>query len=124
MKKASYLIVNLSAATTLLIFIYLASSELTLVVLGFAAWAMSPYLYLFALVKFSTNKNIKFMLGSVLVICLLGVSLLIDTILISINAQGGLALLFIPVYQWVALVLTTVVLVVLKMVKITVRSQK
>ncbi len=109
----------MSAVITILIFIYLSSSEFTLVVLGFMAWAMSPYLYLFLLVKYSTNNNIKFILGSVLVICLLGVSLQIDTALIGINAQGGLALLFIPVYQWVALVLITIVLAILKMAKNT-----
>ncbi len=117
MKKASYLIINVSAVIVFLIFAYLANNEFTLVVLGFGAWALSPYLYLLILVKLSTNKNIKYILVSVLVTCILGVTLQINTTLIGVNAQGGLALLFIPVYQWVVLILTTIVLVVFKVVK-------
>jgi len=117
MKKASYLIINVSAAIIFLIFSYLASKEFTFVVLGIWAWALSPYLYLLLLVKLSSNKNIKFIFGSVLVTCILGVTLQINTILIAVNAQGGLALLFIPVYQWVVLISTTIILVVFKVVK-------
>lgn len=117
MKKVSYLIISAAVAITLLIFIYLSNKEFSLIVLGFAAWAISPYLYLFILVKYATNKNIKIILGSALVICLFGISLQIETTLIGVNAQGGLALLFIPVYQWAALGLTTVIVFALKMIK-------
>jgi hypothetical protein len=76
-----------------------------LVLLGFLAWACAPYLYLYCISRrTAVSRALKVSrIILALIVCVGGVAILIDITFIHLDAQGGLALLFIPIYQWIAI---------------------
>ncbi len=112
--KIGFVIAISAAAFTICMMIYAAqpwgdnyayktfSDYLTLV--GFALWAISPYLILTIILqgfrknKYSTNTAI---IGA-LIIAITSCALLIDAFFIHIDAQNALVFIFLPIYQWVA----------------------
>lgn len=70
----------------------------------FLAWAASPYVILWLLSNKAVDDRVSVLtiLGGTVLICGLTLALLIDTVFIHIDAQGGLVFLFLPIYQWIA----------------------
>ena len=68
----------------------------------FLLWALTPYVYLIRqpLKSDLSNSVVLSTLVSSVLVCVGGAFLLIDTAFINIDAQGGLVLLFLPIYQW------------------------
>jgi len=78
------------------------------IVLG---WEISPYLYLIWAIRLNKIPE-RFPQGIFIVllfVCFGGVALLLDTVFIQNDAQGGLVFLFLPFYQWVILGIFTLV---------------
>ena len=68
----------------------------------FLLWALTPYLYLIRQslkIDLSGSVVLSTFVSSVL-ICAGGALLLIDAAFVNIDAQGGLVILFLPIYQW------------------------
>ena len=72
--------------------------------IGMMIWAISPYLAMCMALLVFTRKNILIKTFSVcmIVISLFSGFLIFDTILINIDAQGGLVFISLPLYQWLA----------------------
>ena len=73
--------------------------------LGFAVWVTLPYLMAIFLAKkasASQAKNFVAIIGG-LIITLGGVALYVDAVLLHRDAQGGLAFVAVPFYQWIIL---------------------
>ena len=73
--------------------------------LGFAVWVTLPYLMTIFLAKkasASQAKNFVAIIGG-LIISLGGVALYVDAVLLHQDAQGGLAFVAVPFYQWIIL---------------------
>jgi len=116
---ATRLIALAAAMFTLALLIYLAkpwsgkfahqSPPGYLMLLGFAVWVTLPYLMTIFLVKkaaASQAKNFVAIIGG-LTISLGGVALYIDAVFLYKDAQGALAFVVVPFYQWIILVFLT-----------------
>ena len=82
-----------------------------LLLLVFIFWAFSPYMYLL-IRSFRArwvNKQLITWFVVSMIVCAGGVSIFVDTVFIHIDAQGALVFLFLPIYQWVILVIFKVV---------------
>ncbi len=110
--KSSYYLSLSALAATMILMIYAAhpwgnnyaygglSGYLGL--LGFLCWAASPYILLAWRSKRTienSKKRILFETISILM-CTISLALIIDIIFIHPDPQGGIALLFLPIYQW------------------------
>jgi len=71
----------------------------------FLAWAVSPYLYFldFARRGRITAPGALFTLIAALLVCCGGVFLLVDAAFMHMDAQSGLVIVVLPVYQWLAI---------------------
>ena len=117
-KNASYFIVLVSAIATLTIGLKSLSSPYTLTSIGFIVWAISPYGYLTLLTKLVTSKAATIAIFVIaLIVGIVGLSLLIDVMFIHTDAQGGLAYVFVPVFQWAGLLLLSLPLFMLNQSK-------
>ena len=77
--------------------------------LGFAVWVTLPYLmviFLAGKVSVSLGNNLLVIIGAVLIF-LGGVALYVDAVLLHRDAQGALAFVAVPFYQWISLGLLT-----------------
>lgn len=70
----------------------------------FMLWAISPYLVLGIILSFFSRKEraLKTITVGILIISLFAVFILIDSIFVHMDAQGGLVVLVLPIYQWPA----------------------
>jgi hypothetical protein len=77
--------------------------------LGFAVWAILPYLMTFFLVRktFPSQANNLIVKISAFIISLGGVALYIDAALLHRDPQGALVFIAVPFYQWIILGLLT-----------------
>jgi hypothetical protein len=76
-----------------------------LMLLGFAVWVTLPYLMTIFLAKkasASQAKNFLAIIGG-LIISLGGVALYVDAVFLYRDAQGALAFVAVPFYQWIIL---------------------
>lgn len=88
-----------------------------LMLAGFMAWSISPYIYLLLSAGRSAaaNRPSRFLSVAVaFLICVGGVAAVWDTVFIHIDAQGGLVFLFLPVYQWLLIGALEITLVILR----------
>jgi len=84
--------------------------------LGFAVWVTLPYLMVIFLarkVSVSLRNNLLVIIGTVL-ISLGGVASYVDAVLLHPDAQGALAFVAVPFYQWISLGLLTGLLFLLR----------
>ncbi len=73
--------------------------------LGFALWAILPYLMTFFLVKRAFKSQIHkliVMIGA-LIISIGGVALYVEAVWLHPDPQGALAFIAVPLYQWIVL---------------------
>lgn len=110
MHRVSNSLAVLLLVFTLIIGVYMASpwgnndayeSPLNYLLLGiFLLWAVNPFIF----IATRRNKLGKFLqlsrLVSVVIIGVGGVLALITSAFINVDPQGGLVLLFLPIYQW------------------------
>jgi hypothetical protein len=71
--------------------------------LGFAVWAIPPYLMILFLVRkaFASRANNFVVIVGVLIISLGGVALYVDAALLHRDPQGALVFIAVPLYQWI-----------------------
>jgi len=74
--------------------------------IGFIVWSASPYILMLLLIKLSMSKTaiISIFILSILV-SLFGLGQIINVMYINHDAQGGLVYLFTPLWQWLALLI-------------------
>ncbi len=111
---ATRLIALAAALITLALLIYAAqpwrgnayqSPSGYLMLLGFAVWVTLPYLMTIFLAKkasASQPRNFVAIIGG-LIISLGGVALYVDAVFLYRDAQGALAFVAVPLYQWIIL---------------------
>lgn len=77
--------------------------------LGFAVWAILPYLMILILVRraFQAQANKLIVMTGALIISIGGVALYIDAALLHRDPQGALVFIAVPFYQWIILGLLT-----------------
>jgi hypothetical protein len=73
--------------------------------LGFAVWVTLPYLMTLFLAKkaLASQANKFFMVIGALLISCGGVALYVEAVLLHRDAQGALAFVAVPFYQWIVL---------------------
>lgn len=73
--------------------------------LGFAVWAILPYLMILFLARkaCASRANSLLILLGTLIISLGGVALYIDAVLLHPDPQGGLVFIAVPGYQWIVM---------------------
>ncbi len=78
-----------------------SESQFDIILLGFWAWAIIPYLILiFANKYFTKMKMAKILVSSAVVITVAGRLLIYyDAFYVHLDAQNGLLFIFLPVYQ-------------------------
>ena len=78
---------------------------------AFLAWACGPYIYLIWISRTRSSMRASAIsrLAVALLVCVGGIVILIDTAFIHIDAQGGLIFIFLPIYQWLLIVVFEVV---------------
>lgn len=74
-------------------------------------WAILPYVFLFYFLRYLHNRfvAIKIFTVSIFIISALSAALIINVNFFNIDAQGGLIYLFLPIYQWCAIILVSLV---------------
>jgi len=117
-KPLILLIIITTAIVTMAIGFKTASSPLSIAVLGFIGWAVSPYIYLAAMLKLVSKKS---SINAVLIITILvggfGLGMFIDAMFIHIDAQGALVFVVAPLWQWGALLAASLPVYFLNKVK-------
>jgi hypothetical protein len=73
--------------------------------LGFAVWAILPYLMILFLVRraFQSQENKLIVMMGALIIAIGGVALYVDAALLHRDPQGALVFIAVPFYQWIIL---------------------
>lgn len=80
-------------------------------VIGFAAWGVTPHVGLSVLLLlFRRGSKLQSAIGVAIALLIVtcGFALIIDVIFIHPDAQGGIALIFLPIYQWMAAIVLAV----------------
>ncbi len=109
MRNISYTLALTFAIATMVIGLFTLSSPYTLAAVGFIVWAMSPYGYLTLLIKLVSSKAATIAaLVIAIITSVFGLGLLIDTMFIHLDAQGGLIYIFAPLWQWVGLLILSI----------------
>ena len=81
--------------------------------LGFSLWGVTPWILACFLV--SITSNVKTLIATCILIIILGVGGLwaaVDVMFIHIDAQGGLVLLFLPLWQLIIVALFSIPILV------------
>jgi len=76
-----------------------------LLLLGFGLWGILPYIGFTALIRKTSDDrpiSLTILIGTT-VICFGSLALIIDSMFLHVDAQGGLVFVVVPVYQWVSL---------------------
>ncbi len=120
MKIATYFLIFTAALATAIVGNKSMTAPITATALAFIAWAVSPYIYLAVAASWvSAKASITAVFALSLLVGAFGVWLLVDVMFIHPDAQGGLVFIFVPLWQWVLLVLTALPLYFLNRVKNT-----
>jgi hypothetical protein len=111
---ATYLVLGVGAIATIGLMIWEAQWNTGLIewlmVAGFAVWAGSPYVTLAVLNALSRSPASRLiLLAGSLVIVGGGLPAYYDAFFVHLDAQSGLVFVFIPLYQWTATGLLTIV---------------
>jgi hypothetical protein len=119
-KNIAYILSMAAAAATLVIGFDSMSEPYSFSGAAFILWAISPYGFLSILIKAAKSKAAEF---GVILLCLIvsifGLVLIIDAMYIHLHAQSGLIFIFAPLWQWVGLLLFSLLLLFLNKVKET-----
>lgn len=100
MKPLSYTL-NILASIAVIVIGIQSMDTFSLGAIGFLLWAISPYLFtLFMINRSIHHKVIMILFGVSLIIAIGGIYLLIDAMYLHPDAQGALAFVVIPMYQW------------------------
>lgn len=109
--KLKLIIVLLSLVAgivTVVIGLKTVDPPLSMGALGIIGFAITPYIYLIVMAKFvSRYASLVAITILAVIIGILGVWALVDSMYVEPDAQGGLAFIVIPVYQWGLLLVTT-----------------
>ena len=118
MRKLAFIIVVLATIMTIGITVYAMGSPSSIIRLGFVAWVVSPYGLLAFLIKAASSKAaiIGVLILSVLT-SLFGLISMIDATYIHHDPQGGLIYIFVPLWQWVGLLISALLVLLLSKVK-------
>ena len=113
MKKINYAVLLVITVATLAFTV--GDVRGTQYAVGFTIWSIVPWLYAFGLVYFVTHvKKLKFILIVTVALGLFGIWAFIDTMYIHLDPQGGLVLLFLPLWQLLAFLFATSLLLFFK----------
>ena len=113
MKKINYAVLLVITAATLAFTI--SDVRDTKYAIGFTLWSIVPWLYAFGLVYVVNHvKKLKFILIITLALGLFGIWAFIDTLYIHLDPQGGLVFLFLPLWQLLAFLFATSLLLFFK----------
>jgi len=81
----------------------------SLIQVGLWVWLVAPYIYISALISITTNRmTLRVILIISSILGCLGTWVFVDALYLNVDAQGGLVLLFVPVWQLAILMLTTI----------------
>ncbi|RLA25402.1 MAG: hypothetical protein DRQ62_02690 [Gammaproteobacteria bacterium] len=81
----------------------------SMVAIVFLVWAISPYLFAMLIIKQCIqHKQLMIVAGLSSILAIAGTWLLIDMMYIQPDAQSALALVVIPMYQWLVLLVIAV----------------
>jgi hypothetical protein len=118
MKKTSQYIILFTSITTFGIGLYPLSWPYTIAAISFLLWAVSPYVLLATLVNLVSSKTaIMFAFVITIVTCIFGLATIIDALYIHIDAQGALAIMAVPLWQWAGLLILSLPLTLLNIAK-------
>ena len=104
MKPFGYAAIVLFVLSTLAIGIKAMGSSVNFGAIGLIGWALTPYVLMFAMLKFVSGKASTIIV--ILLIVLVGAFgnyALVDTMFIHPDAQGGLIFIVAPLGQWIVL---------------------
>ncbi len=107
-RKISFIVITVAAIASFVIGIQTMSSPVNIQAAGILIWFVSPYIYLAVMAKVVSGKssNIAVLILSLL-IAVFGIWALIDAMFIQNDAQGSLAFVVVPSYQWALLLVTS-----------------
>ena len=106
MKQLTYAITVLASIVVVGIGIH-SMDTLSMTAIGFLIWAISPYLFaLFMIERSRKSMAVKILFGVSLFIVVAGIYLLVDAMYLHPDAQGALAFVVVPMYQWMILLIT------------------
>ena len=107
-RKINFIVIAFAAIASFVIGIQTMSSPVTLQSVGILIWLVSPYICLAVMAKVVSGKSSNIV---VLILSLLsavfGIWALIDAMFIQNDAQGSLAFVVVPAYQWALLLVTS-----------------
>ena len=105
-KRISYSINLLAILVTITVGI-LNMDTFALGAIGLLIWAISPYLFAIFMTKHSTQYAATLVVTGVsFILAIGGIFLLIDAMYIHLDAQSALVFVVIPMYQWIILLIT------------------
>lgn len=109
MKRVTGLLTCIAALATLIILVLAADKPLSVATLGFMAWGLSPYVYLFAMGRRAATgpASVTALVIAVLT-AILGVWFPFDAMYLHQDAQSALVFLFAPLWQWFLLLIASV----------------
>ncbi len=100
--------INLFAGLVTIIVGILSMDTFALGAIGFLIWAISPYIFIVLMTKYSTKYTATLVvIGISSVLSIGGVFMLIDAMYVHPDPQGALAFVVIPIYQWGILLLAS-----------------
>ena len=109
-KRISYGINLIASLVTIAVGI-LNMDTFALAAIGLLVWAISPYLFAAFLTKQSTHHTAILMVTGVSsILAIGGIFLLIDAMYIHLDAQSALVFVVIPMYQWIILLITALLI--------------
>ncbi|WP_049631003.1 hypothetical protein [Cellvibrio sp. pealriver] len=113
MKKLTFIVLLVIAISVSILNLKSMNSVFSFYALKTALWGLCPWLYLAFICFFLSNPRTLVSIFCVAVIFGgLGVGIMIDTLFIHPDAQGGLVFLFIPLWQLVLFVFITPLLLI------------
>ncbi len=114
MKRLAYSINLLAGLVTVGVGIQ-SMDAFALGTLAFLIWAVSPYFLAALLTKcVKAQSSTLIISGLSVILATSGIFLLIDAMYIHSDAQGALAFIVIPLYQWIVLIIVTLTLFIIE----------
>ncbi|WP_417536440.1 hypothetical protein [Methylophaga sp.] len=118
MKRVAYLLTFFGAICTFIMGLDTITKPLNFTGLCFVLWAISPYCFLAALIKYAKSKSAVLAATAIsTVMSFLGVSAIFYAMYIQLDAQSGLVYVFLPVWQWVILLIVLMLMPLLNKAK-------
>ncbi len=108
-KRISFVVIMIAVAVTVAIGVKITDSPIPAGALVIIGWAITPYIYLAIMTKL-VSHNVSSIIIAVLAFIVggFGVGGFVDAMFIHPDAQGGLAFIVVPLWQWALLLLTTI----------------